>query len=174
MFNVAIDLPPHCYWNDIMSLHFPPGHHGFQGGVNMCTFSFVFSLVRERMPVVFFKQANLSLSEGDNIWKGQDALLEIINANATSTVPPALLATPLGFSISILTVMQHGTFDPLLPLFFSYVPSCWFICALSLSSHLSSFSITSYSPPGSARIDTAVCWLSAHSTHLLVCVSRLL
>lgn len=177
MFNVTIDPSPHCYWNDIMNSHCPPGYHGCEGGVCMCSVSFVCSAMWQYMCVhVCVSRQNLPYQKEINQKVGTPCLK--LSAHMPHPQFFLLFSQPpspsLRFLIRILLVMLHGTFDPLLPLSFPYLPSCWFICALSLSSHLSTLYISSFSSPESARIDTAVCWLSARSTHLLVCVSRLL
>lgn len=174
MFNAAIDPASHCYWNDIMSSHCPPGYHGCEGGVCVCVqclFAFV------AMHACTCVSSKSGLSDGDNThterpghlgWNYQHTC-HIHRSSCSSRGPPS---HPRSVSWSgSQTVTLDGTFDPLLPLSFPYLPPCWFICVLSLSSHLSTRSISSYS---SVRIDTAVRWLSARSTHLLLCVSRLL
>lgn len=88
--------------------------------------------------------------------KDLDTLRGIISAHATSTVLPGLLTN---CPSSTFTLHQEDldrnasrhVWPPSYPLSFPYLPPCWFICALSLSSHLSSLSISSYSSPGSAR-----------------------
>lgn len=69
MFNVAIDQPPQCYWNDIMSC--PPGYRGREAGVRMWSPSWADT------EVLFghFKGTLVSLG-GDIAQTCQDTLLE--------------------------------------------------------------------------------------------------
>lgn len=125
----------------------------------------------------YLEVKSASSGGGDNTLKGRDTLLEIISEHATSTALPALLRkppppNPLDSDLD-RNASWHVWPAPS-PLLSPPSPSDWFISALSLSSHPSTLSISSCSSPGLARINISVRRLSAHATHLLLCVSRLL
>ena len=148
MFNAAIDSPPHCYWNDIMSSHCPPGYRGCEAKEEeeeeeeegVCAVLHLF--VRLCVPVRVFSsrrfQSNSTLSDGDKSQSGPGHLAgnyqhtcHIHSSSCSSRNAPSLRHRPDWD----LDRGARGTFDPLLPLSFLYLPPCWLICALALSSH---------------------------------------
>lgn len=129
MFNVPSIHPPHCYWNDIMSCHCPTGEVGGGGtcamhGCWLCVLGFFFELPNG---------TNLA-SYMEGIWpRIAQITLKIIH----NPLHPVYL-NPQWFLVPLLTPVSY-------PFSLPYLPFCWFICALSLSSHLSGLSISSCS-----------------------------
>lgn len=114
------------------------------------------------------------IGKRDSTERGWDTLFYFISAHATYTVLPALL----GFLDQDL---DRKCFTACLtPSYPSPSPICLHadLSALYLYQVIYQPSPSppppAPAPPESARIDTASRWLSARSTHLLVCVSRLL
>lgn len=146
MFNVVIDPPPHRYWNDKMSSPFPPAHHGCEGRV--CV----------RVLICFVSSWQKSWTPCLNHQRTRH-----IHSSSGSTPPPHPTASR---SASWLWC-NTARLTPLLCLSaFTLIYLCFILIksSIKLLHHLLIL----------LRIDTAVLWLSAHSEHLLVCVSRLL